>query len=75
MGWISDRHMRTGGSLNRNPSRQRKGPLRKIVVTLRASRGLFDPAYVELECGHRLRSTGQHRARCEECSEVEAGGC
>ncbi len=67
MGWISERHMRSGGSLNRNPARQRKGPLRKIVATLRPSTGLFDPAYVELECGHKVHSDGVYRARCDEC--------
>lgn len=71
MGWISDRHMRSGGSLNRNPSRQRRGPLRKIVGTLRASTGIFDPAHVELECGHRTFSHGMHRARCEECAKSQ----
>lgn len=68
MGWISDRHMRSGGSLNRNPSRQRKGPLREIIAILRPSTGLFDPAYVELECGHRVHSNGAQRARCERCA-------
>jgi hypothetical protein len=71
MGWISERHMRTGESLNRNPSRQRKGPLRKIVVTLRHSTGIFDPAYVELECGHKVHSHGQFKARCVECARKE----
>jgi hypothetical protein len=71
MGWISDRHMRQGGSLNRNPARQRKGPLRKIVAELRASGGLFDPPLVELECGHSCRSSGAFRARCSKCLESE----
>ena len=72
MGWISKRHMQTGGSINRNPSKQRKGPLRKIVTTLRHSTGMFDPARVELECGHQVYSHGQFRARCDECAKGEA---
>lgn len=67
MGWISDRHMRRGGSLNSRPERQRKGPLRLIVAVLVPSGGLFDPAYVELECGHKVRSQGASKARCSEC--------
>jgi hypothetical protein len=61
--------MLQGGSLNRNPSRQRKGPLRKIVAVLRDSGGMFDPARVELECGHEVYSDGQFRARCDKCAE------
>lgn len=71
MGWISNRHMRTGGSINRNPARQRKGPLRKIVAELVPSTGMFDPAWVELECGHKVRSHGQFCARCDECAKPE----
>lgn len=70
-GWITKRHMQTGGSINKNPARQRKGPLRKIVAELRASTGMFDPAYVELECGHRCRSHGIYRARCVKCGEEQ----
>jgi hypothetical protein len=69
MGWISKRHMQQGGSINRNPSRQRKGPLRKIVRTIRASTGIFDPARVELECGHVVSSHGIYAARCVECAK------
>lgn len=68
MGWISRRHMQTGGSINRNPSRQRKGPLKKIVATISYSTGMFDPALVELECGHQVRSHGQFKARCDKCA-------
>ena len=68
MGWISRRHMQQGGSLNRNPRKQRKGPLREIVVVLRESAGIFDPARVKLECGHEVYSHGQFRARCDKCA-------
>jgi hypothetical protein len=71
MGWISRRHMQTGGSINRNPKKQRKGPLRKIAFEIRASTGIFDPAYVELECGHRCHSHGAFKARCVDCAEKE----
>ncbi len=70
-GWISKRHMQTGGSINRNPARQRKGPLRSIVETMRASTGIFDPAHVRLECGHETWSHGVYKARCTKCAEVE----
>jgi hypothetical protein len=66
--WIHARHMRNGGSLNRRPERQRKGPLRQIDVVLRASTGMFDPAWVELECGHKTHTHGMYRARCEQCA-------
>lgn len=72
MGWISDRHMRQVGSLNSRPSRQRKGPLKplnRIVSVLRPSTGIFDPAWVELECGHKVGSHGIFRARCDKCAE------
>lgn len=67
MGWIHKRHMQDGGSLNRNPARQRKGPLRKIVRVLVNSTGIFDADWVELDCGHKVRAWGQHRARCDTC--------
>jgi hypothetical protein len=70
-GWISKRHMQRGGSLNRHPERQRKGPLRKIVRTISYSTGMFDPALVELECGHQCRSHGIYRARCSKCAQAE----
>ena len=66
MGWISDRHMKSGRSLY-NGGPKRKGPLRKIVRTIRASTGLFDHDFVELECGHEGRSYGGVRAICTKC--------
>lgn len=50
-----------------NHSGQRRGPLRKIVATLRYAEGLFDANHVELECGHRLLSNGTEKARCHFC--------
>ena len=73
MGWIYDRHKKRGGSLNGSPERQRKGPPRRIVATLRHSTGIFDPALVDLECGHRTHSHGAFKARCVECARAGAG--
>lgn len=73
MGWIHTRFMRTGRSLNPNPSNQRKGPLRKIVGIVNpegASVGLFCRPVVELECGHTCMSDGQFKARCRQCAKV-----
>ena len=67
MGWIADRHMKQGGSINRNPAKQRKGPLRQIVAILRVGKGMFDSNWVELECGHQVSSNGTYRARCNHC--------
>ncbi len=66
--WIHARHMRRGGSLNRAPEKQRKGPLRRIDIVLRQSTGMFDPAWVELECGHKVHTHGMYRARCTQCA-------
>ena len=71
MGWISDRHMRQGGSIGG----KRKGrvyakegaPLRKIVRVVLHSAHLFTPDRVELECGHEADSWGGVRARCPAC--------
>lgn len=68
MGWISKRHMQSGGSINKHPERQRKGPLKTIVGTIRPAEGLFSPARVELECGHVVSSNGMFKARCSECA-------
>lgn len=68
MGWISERHWRTGGSIG-GRSGKHKGPLRKIVGYYSRAEHLFDFAIVELECGHRGRSYGGLRARCRECGK------
>ena len=69
MGWISNRCMRTGHSINNNPSKQRKGPLRKIIRCKypNQSYGLFDRPFVILECGHEVISDGLYKARCPDC--------
>lgn len=68
-GWITERASRTGTNLNPNPSKQRKGPLKKIVRILRDGTGIFDRDRVLLECGHTVWSDGQYRARCSKCAD------
>lgn len=70
VGWITERRMKSGRGLG-GSSKQRKGPLRKIVHTIRYSTGLFDTARVELECGHEVYSNGQFKARCNKCLEEQ----
>lgn len=74
MGWISDRHYKTGTSLNPDPANNgsQRGPLRKVVRVIRCSAGLFSHDWVEMECGHEGRSTGGVRARCRQC-KAKAG--
>jgi hypothetical protein len=70
MGWISDRHMRHGGSIGG----RRKGrkyakdgaPLRNVVNIISLGT-LFQPNRVALECGHEGDSWGGLRARCPSC--------
>lgn len=57
-----------------NQAKQRRGPLRKIVGVIVPSTGLFDADLVELECGHRVRSNGQERARCNYCAKANERG-
>lgn len=70
--WISRRCFRTGGNLRADPSRQRRGPLRRItsIITPQID-SFFSRPYVELECGHRVFSDGICKARCEECAGRE----
>lgn len=70
MGWISDRHMRRGGSLNNNCANNgaRKGPLRRIRYVMHAGTNMFDTDWVKFECGHEGRATiGAERGRCSKC--------
>jgi hypothetical protein len=70
MGWISDRHMKQSGSINRNPKNNgsRKGPLRKIVQVIRGGSGMFERDKVLFECGHEGPATiGAIRGRCRQC--------
>lgn len=75
MGWISDRHMRRGGSLNPNcrNNGSDKGPLRRVVNMVPDPR--FDGLVLELlECGHTNAPRGDifghrpaERRRCAKC--------
>lgn len=69
MGWISERHMRSGGSIGPGMAGKNanKGPLRKIIGRTLRSGNLFSPDRVQLECGHEGNSWGGVRARCREC--------
>lgn len=71
MGWISERHMRCGGSIG-GRSGKHKGPLRKIVGYYSRATSLFDCDSVQLECGHDGHSYGGLRARCRECGKGDA---
>lgn len=72
MGWISDRHMRSGGRIGGGLPRggRHKGSLRKIVRVLRWRAGIFECSWVEMECGHVGPAYGVERARCRECGKV-----
>jgi len=78
VGWISDRHMREGGSIGGRCEGceypKDRAPLRKIVRVLRPSHSLFETAWVLLECGHETRSWGGVRARCAKCKEADDAG-
>lgn len=68
--WISARCASRGGNLRRDPSRQRKGPLRRITGLV----ALYEPdfftrPYVILECGHKVFSDGTLKARCDQCRD------
>lgn len=54
---------------------QRKGPLRKIVETVRFADNTFGRNRVLLECGHEVLSNGIYAARCSKCAdEARADG-
>lgn len=69
MGWISKRHMESGGSIGPGMSAKNanRGPLRKIIRLIRRSESMFEPDRVGLECGHEGNSWGGLRARCRRC--------
>lgn len=71
MGWITNRHMKQGGSLNPNPQNNGSGngPLRKVVEVIYIGvGGIFGRDKVLLECGHEGYSSGSGlRARCRQC--------
>jgi hypothetical protein len=72
MGWIADRHMRSGGSIGPGGLKEHKlgAPLRKVTGTVIPAESLFSPAVVRLECGHDAESWGGVRARCVECKKL-----
>lgn len=72
MGWISDRHMKRGGSIGPGGlSETKKGaPLRKVVSNLTMHLNMFRADKVLLECGHEAWSWGGQRARCVKCKEA-----
>lgn len=72
MGWISDRHMKQGGSIGPGGlGESKKGaPLRKIVGTIRPQESIFQKARVVFECGHEGDSWGGVRGRCVKCKEL-----
>lgn len=49
MGWISDRHMRSGGSIGPGGlgARKKGAPLRRIVRVVRPQASIFEQAAVE----------------------------
>ncbi len=71
MGWISKRHMESGGSIGPGGLSERKkgAPLRKVVRSVVYYGNLFQPDHVLLECGHEAESWGGVRARCVRCKE------
>lgn len=71
MGWISDRHMKSGGSIG-GRSGKHKGPLRTVKEVIRFAEGLFDYDSVIFDCGHQgRRSNGALRGRCGECGKSQ----
>ena len=76
MGWISKRHMQTGGSIGgrKKASYPKDGaPLRKVVGIIYLSMNMFAANRVLLECGHEAMSWGGARARCPKCKENTGG--
>lgn len=69
MGWISDRHMRSGGSIGPGglSARKKGAPLRKIVRIINPANSIFETAWVEFECGHEGSAWGGVRGRCIKC--------
>lgn len=75
MGWISKRHMQTGGSIGGNPRKCRETnryPLRKIAMVIRHGGGIFETNWVEFECGHEGPAWGSYRGRCKKCPPRES---
>lgn len=72
MGWISDRHMQSGGSIGGRTGKH-KGPLRKVKEVIRFGVGMFDTDSVIFVCGHKgQRTIGARRGRCGECGKGDS---
>ncbi len=69
MGWISDRHMKSGGSIGPGGigEEKRGAPLRKIVKVLSPRLSMFGKDRVLFECGHAGFAYGCSSARCIAC--------
>lgn len=70
MGWISDRHMKQGGSIGGNATKCKETcryPLRKIVGVIRHQESIFEPNTVKFDCGHEGWSYGAYKGRCKKC--------
>jgi hypothetical protein len=70
MGCISDRHMKSGGSIGGRKGKH-KGPLRKVVSRTYYAQSMFDTDHGILECGHTSATitSGALKARCKECGK------
>jgi len=70
MGWISDRHMRSGGTIGGRHGKH-KGPLRLVVSRSYYAESMFDYDHGELECGHKSYQITHmaKRARCVQCGK------
>jgi hypothetical protein len=71
MGWISDRHMKQGGSIGGRVKGRKYpkdgAPLRKISYVIRPQGSIFEPAWAMFECGHDGPAWGMARGRCSKC--------
>ena len=74
MGWISDRHMREGGTIGKPPQkgdRILKAPLVNISYIIYHASDMFARNTVMLECGHKAYTNGMYKARCKECLKIK----
>jgi hypothetical protein len=70
MGWISDRHMRSGGTIGGTKGMVFKDkPLRNILYIIKVAESMFDRDLVMLECGHQVLASGMKRAHCWKCRD------
>ncbi len=71
MGWITERFQQTGRAKWGKPisEEKKRAPLRKITNVIRYRDTMFEPDFVELECGHQGSAWGDLRARCVACTK------